>query len=202
MRPTFILSVTLLFSVISLRSLAGDAPLTIPVWPDVPPGSEGKPTEEKVRLAGKDGEHVVSNVHRPTLTVYLPAAGTATGAGVVICPGGGHRELWTDHEGHNVARWLAAHGVAGFVLKYRLAREEGSTYKVEVHSLADLQRAVQLVRSHAGEWRVGPDRLGGMGFSAGGGLAPLGSMRVFETKPSAADSVGPQRSTPGLPGFI
>ena len=78
--------------------------------------------------------------------MYLPAKRKATGAGVIIMPGGGHRYLSIDNEGHAVARWLSEQGVAGFVLKYRLAREDGSTYKVEEHAVKDAQRALRLVR--------------------------------------------------------
>ena len=88
-----------LSSVLCLLSSAFAAePAVIPVWPDVPPGSEGKTGDETARIT-ESGEHVVSNIHRPTLTVYLPAAGQATGAGIVVMPGGGHTELWMDHEG-------------------------------------------------------------------------------------------------------
>ena len=93
----------------------------------------------------------MKNVHNPSITVYLPPKETATGAAVVIAPGGGHSELWADHEGFNMAAWLSNHGVAGIVLKYRLAREKDSTYKVEVEALADTQRAIRLTRSHAAE---------------------------------------------------
>jgi acetyl esterase/lipase len=108
----------------------------IPLWPNGAPGSEGKSGPEAVRLA-ENGERVVSNVHQPSITPYLPPKEKATGAAVIIAPGGGHRELWTDHEGHNVARYLSARGVAAFVLKYRLAREANSTYTVDDHALAD-----------------------------------------------------------------
>ncbi len=181
---------------------AAEAPPVIPVWPGVPPGSEGKVTEEKVRITADDGEHVLTAIHRPTLTVYLPAADRATGAAVVICPGGGHRELWIDHEGYAVARWLAEHGVAGFVLKYRLAQETGSTYTVDGEEVADLQRAVQLVRSRAAEWSVDPARVGVIGFSAGGELAALGSMHFLPAKPDAVDAVERQESRPAFQALI
>ncbi len=84
------------------------------LWPNGAPGSEGKTGPEKVRLT-PDGEHVISSVHQPSITVFLPPKEAATGAAVVIAPGGSHVELWVDHEGYDVAKWLSAHGVAGFV---------------------------------------------------------------------------------------
>ena len=90
---------------------------------------------------------------------------------MIVAPGGGHRELWSDHEGHNVARWLSEHGIAAFVLKYRLARETNSTYTVDDHALADMQRALRLVCSRTAEWHIATNRIGVMGFSAGGGVA-------------------------------
>lgn len=126
-------------------------PQWIVLWPNGAPGSEGKTGEETVRTTPQ-GEHVTANVHRPSIGVFLPAKENASGAAVVIAPGGGHSELWADHEGVNPARWLADHGVTGIVLKYRLAREKGSTYKIEGESLADMQRAIRLARSRAAEW--------------------------------------------------
>jgi len=100
-------------------------------------------------------------------------AGQATGCAVIVAPGAGPRELWSDHEGHNVARWLSEHGIAAFVLVYRLARETNSTYTVDDHAVADMQRALRLVRSRASEWGIATNRIGVMGFSAGGEVAFL-----------------------------
>ena len=127
-------------------------------------GSEGKTTEETVRTS-TEGDHIVSNVHRPSLTLFLPAKEKATGAAVVIIPGGGHVELWMDHEGCRIGQWMSDHGIAGFVLKYRLSRAAGSTYTIDGHSLPDVQRALRLVRSHAHVWGVDPERIGVIGFS-------------------------------------
>ena len=112
------------------------------------PGTRGQEVPGRRKIGGaRRTDRRVSSIHQPSLTVFLPPREKATGAAVVICPGGGHRYLAIDHEGYDVARWLASQGVAGFVLKYRLANEEGSSYKVDVHALADARRAVRLVRS-------------------------------------------------------
>ncbi|HKZ68146.1 MAG TPA: hypothetical protein VJ111_17385, partial [Chitinophagaceae bacterium] len=95
-----------------------------------------------------------SNIHHPSVTVYLPAKEKATGAAVVIAPGGGYRELWMTHEGYNVAKWLSEKGIAAFILKYRLPGDTNSTYKLGTESLSDIQRAIRLVRSRAKEWNV------------------------------------------------
>lgn len=139
----------------------------VELFPGLNPGAPA----ESVRLAPPRQERVVSSVHHPSITPYLPVS--PTGTAVVIAPGGGHRELWSDHEGHNVARWLSDHGVAAFVLKYRLAREKDSKYTVEGDSLADMVQAVETVRKHASGWKIDPSRVGVMGFSAGGELAAL-----------------------------
>lgn len=131
--------------------------------PDAPP--------ESVRLAPPRQERVVSSIHHPSITPYLPA--NPSGAAVIIAPGGGHRELWSDHEGHNIARWLSDRGVAAFVLKYRLAREKDSKYTIEGDALNDMLKALETVREHASEWKLDPASVGVMGFSAGGELAAL-----------------------------
>ena len=144
------------------------------------------------------GEHIVSHVHRPSIIVYLPAQGRATGAGVIVIPGGGHRELWLDHEGYRVGEWLKDHGVAAFVLKYRLAREEGSTYTVPGEELADVRRAIRLVRSRSSEWRVAPDRIGVIGFSAGGELSALAGTHFDAGRATAEDPIERMSSRPAF----
>jgi acetyl esterase/lipase len=146
------------------------------LWPKGAPGSEGKSGPEKVRVT-EGGDHVISGIHNPSITPYLPAAGKATGAAIIIAPGGGHRELWSDHEGHNPARWLSEQGIAAFVLKYRLAKEEGSTYTVDEHEVGDMKQALSIVRSRAKEWGIDTARIGVMGFSAGGEVAALTAMQ-------------------------
>jgi endo-1,4-beta-xylanase len=126
----------------------------------------------------------------------------ATGAAIVIAPGGGHRELWIDHEGYNVAEWLREHGIAAFVLKYRLAKEEGSTYTVEQHALWDIQRAIRIVRANARELNYDPARVGVMGFSAGGELAGRAAMSELDGDPGASDPIDRLSSRPALQVLI
>ncbi len=188
-------------SLLPVTILSADQPKEIPLWTNGAPGSEGKAGPEAVRVTPQ-GERVLSNIHQPSLTPYLPPKEKATGAAVIVAPGGGHRELWADHEGHNIARYLSARGVAAFVLKYRLAREANSTYTVDGHALADTQRAIRLVRNHAHEWGVSPSRVGVMGFSAGGELAALASMRFDGGNKDAADAIERESSKPDFQALI
>ena len=170
------------------------------LWPQGAPNARIGAGPETLRLAG--GERVVANVHAPSITPYLPAVGTATGAAVIVMPGGGHRELWTDHEGHAVARWLSEHGVAAFVVKYRLAREEGSTYTIEGDEMADARRAIRLVRSRATEWGLNPDAIGVIGFSAGSQLASRAGAVYDAGQATASDPIDRQNSRPAFMGLI
>jgi acetyl esterase/lipase len=103
---------------------------------------------------------------------------------MIIAPGGGHSLLSIDHEGYDVAKYLSGHGVAAFVLKYRLAKQKGSTYTVDKDEMADLQRAIRLVKARAAEWGVDPARVGVMGFSAGGELAVKAAERFGVVDPT------------------
>jgi endo-1,4-beta-xylanase len=180
---------------------AADEPQEILLWPAGAPGSEGKTAIEKVEVTAS-GERNITSVHKPSITPYLPADGKGTGAAVLVIPGGGHRMLCMDHEGANAARLLAEHGVAAFVLKYRLAREQGSTYTIREHALADAERAMRLIRLRAAEWKLDPDKVGAMGFSAGGELVALASMRSGEGSSSAADTIDAQSSRPSFQALI
>jgi acetyl esterase/lipase len=173
----------------------------IKLWPKGAPGGEGNTAPEIVRL-NPDGEHIISNIQEPTLLPYLPAADVATGAAVVVAPGGGHRELWMDHEGYAIGEWLSSHGVAAFVLKYRLAREDNSKYTVEGTELGDMQRAIRTVRSRSKEWGIDPARIGVMGFSAGGELAALASTRYDAGLPSSEDPVERWSSKPDFQALL
>ena len=193
----------LLALIVPLASAASaqDAPKEILLWPGGAPGSEGKAEPEKIATS-KSGERQISSIHKPSITRFLPAKGTANGVAVLVIPGGGHKVLCVDHEGENVARWLAARGIAACVLKHRLAREEGSTYTIQEHALADTQRAMRLIRSRADKWAIDPARLGAIGFSAGGELVALASMSPNEGKADAEDVVERQNARPAFQALI
>ena len=146
----------------------------VTLWPEGAPGSEARKGEQEKQTGAGDQERI-ANIHNPSLTIYLPEK--PTGVGIVVCPGGGHRHLAIEHEGRNVAKYFNKLGVAVFVLKYRLAKAEGSTYTVEGHALADVKRAMRVVRNHATQWKLDEKKIGVMGFSAGGELAALASSR-------------------------
>src|SRR4051812_29070536 len=190
----------MLMSMSSVR--AAEVPASIPLWPNGAPGSEGKTGKEVGKPEGPArGYTTLTNVHNPSITPYLPGE-KSTGAAVIVLPGGGHRNLAIGHEGYNVGEWLAGHGIAAFVVKYRLAREPGSTYQIEREALADTQRAIRLVRSRATEWNVNSDAVGVMGFSAGGELASLASIRMDGPIEAATDPIDRQSAKPNFQALI
>ena len=191
----------------SLTAVAADRGESVALWPAGAPGSEGQTAKELV--LPRDATHAyirLSQIHNPSLLVYLPPKEKATGAAVVIAPGGGHSFLAMDVEGYEIVEWLNAHGIAGFILKYRLAREKDSKYTVVGNAFADSERAVRMVRSRAKEWGVDPAKIGFMGFSAGGELAALMETRYESGAADAADPVDRVTARPDFnliiyPGF-
>jgi len=147
--------------------------------------------QELLWPGGAPGALGTEDADRPTLTTYAPAADKAVGAGVVVCPGGGYRNLAMDHEGRQIADWLNAHGVAAFVLKYRL----GPRYHHPVE-LQDAQRALRTARFRARDLGIAPDRIGIWGFSAGGHLASSAGTHFDSGNAEAADSIERMSSRP------
>ena len=197
LRPAlFALAVVLLSS-----SLYAQDNKEILLWPNGAPGSEGKAGKEKIRIA-EGGDHVVSGINHPSVTPFLPTKEKNTGVAIIIAPGGGHRELWIDHEGYNEAQWFRERGIATFVLKYRLAKEDSSTYSVDGNAVPDMQRAIRLIKSKAKEWGIDTAKIGVMGFSAGGEVAALSAMRFDDGKADAADIIEQQSSRPAFQALI
>jgi endo-1,4-beta-xylanase len=149
-----------------------------------------------------EGEHAVSSINNPSILPYLVRGAKGPVAAVIIAPGGGHALLSIDHEGYDVAKFLAGHGVAAFVLKYRLAKDKGSTYTVDGDELHDIQRAIRMVRARAGEWNVDPARVGVMGFSAGGELAVKTALANDPVNASAADPIDQQSDKPAFEALM
>lgn len=155
-----------------LTACSADAQQVVPLWPGVAPGSEKWTHQERV-VDGTPLGTVIFNVVTPTLTAYLPERTKATGTGVIIAPGGAFVALAIDLEGKDVARWLQEKGIAAFVLKYRLLEKtqegipEMDMDEVGKYGIADGIQALKVVRQHAAEWGLSPDRIGLMGFSAG-----------------------------------
>jgi acetyl esterase/lipase len=154
----------------------GETNAPFPLWPDAAPGALG--------TAAKD---------IPTLTPFFPSADSASGAAMVICPGGGYSWL-APHEGEGYARWLSSRGITCFVLKYRLGAD-GYRYPVE---LEDVARAIRLVRARAQEWKLAPNRIGVIGSSAGGHVASMAMTHFDAGNPNATDVIERQSSRPDL----
>lgn len=195
---------TLVLSLIVLglwpENVRAAEPVVIPLWPGEAPGSTGKSSDGIIRVT-ESGDHVVRNIHRPTITVFLPDRDQATGAAVIIIPGG-RGELWLDHEGFNPARWLREHGIAAFVLQHRRAGDDGSGYTLLEHELTDLRRALRLVRHRAAGWNFDPSRVGVMGFSTGGEVAARASMDYDAGIPTAADPIERLSSKPAFQALL
>jgi acetyl esterase/lipase len=134
----------------------------IALWPNGAPGFESRKA-----IPEQAADYWIKSINNPSITAYLPAKDVANGAALIVLPGGGHRLLVFNSEGADVGKIMNPKGVAVFVLKYRLFREEGSPYTID-HSRQDAARAVRYVRGHAAEFGVDPKRIGLMGFSAGG----------------------------------
>ena len=175
---------------------AADKPAVLDVWPGKPPGDTADIGAEKATADKNDASVIqsITNVSHPTLTVYRPAKDKDTGAAVVIAPGGGYTNLAWAKEGIDPAVWLNSIGVTGVVLKYRVPRRpDNPKDKPPVQALMDAQRSISLVRSKAKEWGIDPNRIGMLGFSAGGHLTAWASTnfdkRAYEPIDDA-DKVG------------
>lgn len=180
----------------STSLFASDEPLVLPLYPEAVPGEGAAIPAESIK--GEQGRRQISNVSKPTLTVYLPPKDKNTGAAIVIAPGGGYSILAIDHEGYDVAKWLNSIGVAGIVLKYRVPKRPEHPSR----PLMDAQRAMGIVRSRASEWGIDPKRIGFMGFSAGGHLATVASTNYDKRAYPAIDAADQVSCRPDFSVFI
>ena len=174
LRTIPVVGVTVLLAMTTLAQNRPQEPNPVLLWPDGAPGAVGK-----------------EDADQPSLLIRLPAAMKATGAGVVVCPGGGYGHLAMDHEGRQIAEWLNSLGVAAFVLKYRL----GPRYRHPA-PLQDALRALRYVRLHAKDFGLLGDRLGIWGFSAGGHLASTVGTHFDAGNASATDPIDRMSSRP------
>ncbi|MEQ1829684.1 MAG: PKD domain-containing protein [Pirellula sp.] len=176
-----------------------DEPQVIELWPGIPPDEPGNIGAEYVRSSPEltrdkvevtTSTRMITNVSKPTLTIYRPDPKLDTGTSMLICPGGGYWNLYWELEGEEVAKWLTSQGITGIILKYRVPRrpDEDKTQPAR-RPLQDAQRAVSLVRSRAKQWGLNPDRIGMIGFSAGGHLAIATAMNFDQRAYPAMDEV-------------
>lgn len=193
-RPALVLAMTLLPHALALAA----APTAVlPVWPGNPPDDTRTLAGAERDTSGPNGRMVagkpvirLGDVAKPELHVFLPPPEKRTGAAVVICPGGGYNILAWDLEGTEVAEWLNSIGVAGVVLKYRVP---SGGHKLPVQ---DAQRAIRLTRAHAAEWGLKPDRVGVLGFSAGGDTAARAALNHATNHYAAVDAADQQPARP------
>ena len=169
--------------ILALTSGSALAQQVIPLWEKGAPGFESRRDEPE-----QHQDWWYKNIHNPSLTVYLPPAGKSNGTAVIIAAGGGHRELVFNPKGVEPAQYLASLGITAFALKYRLFREPGSKY-TPAHTAEDIRRAMRTVRARAAEWGLRPDRIGVMGWSAGGEVAAMFAYPPVAGDPGARDPI-------------
>src|SRR6266516_2878286 len=177
--------------IVAWSAAAAAEPLVVEIWPGKVPDESGNIGAERFRMSPAldrkqvevtEPTRMITDVTKPTLTIYQPPKEKNTGTAMLICPGGGYWDLYWELEGEEVAAWLNSLGMTGIILKYRVPRRPGDVRgEPPLGPLLDAQRAVSLVRSRAAEWGVDPERIGMVGFSAGGHLA-LATATTFEKR--------------------
>jgi len=175
-RNTVILHLVLLFIISSVTFSQAEV---IKVWPEkIPDAIESSIIKENITIS-KTGVERVMNVTEPTLSIYFPTNTKANGTAIIICPGGGYKRLAISHEGNDVANWLNENGIIGVVLKYRLPNDTIMKNKM-IGPLQDIKESIRIVRRNATKWNINPNKIGVMGFSAGGHLASTVATHINE----------------------
>lgn len=180
----YLLFSTLLLTLIVLSPTLARAAEEIPIWPGKAPGTENRPNEE-VFINER-----IQKVYQPSLTIYRPSQELTNGTAVLVCPGGGFHHVTIQKEGHDIAKWLNTLGITAFVLKYRLDKPE---------PFQDADRAMRLIRSRASEWNIDPNKIGAIGFSAGGLIIVHMTLNADSGNPASPD---PIEQTPNRPDFL
>jgi acetyl esterase/lipase len=198
-------------------AVGADAPLVVELWPDKAPGESTKTGAERIHMSPRldrkkvevtEPTRLITDVTDPTLTIYRPAKDKDTGTAMLICPGGGYWDLYWQLEGEEVAAWLNSIGVSGIILKYRVPRHADEPKDQPARRpLQDAQRAVSLVRSKARAWGIDPQRIGMVGFSAGGHLAIATAINFEKRSYPAIDEVDTNSCRPDFailvyPGYL
>ncbi len=181
---------------VPLIARANPAPEVIPLWENGAPGFESRRDEpEQAR------DYWVRNINNPSVTAFLPPTNKANGCAVLVVPGGGFRELVFDKEGRQPSEFLNGLGVTAFALKYRLPGAEHSPYTMD-NVRQDAYRAMRLIRSRAGEFKIDPSRIGILGFSVGGAMAMMVSFDKGDGNPAASDPVDRVNGRPNFEMII
>ena len=183
----------LILAITPLLPMTLSANEVVRLWPAGTQGIDSSIPEVVVR------HKIINNIHNPTLTVFR--ADSPNGTAVVICPGGGYGVLSIENEGTAVAKRLNAAGITAFVLKYRLPRTQGSNFLDPV-PLSDALRAIQWVRAHAGDFGIDPERIGILGFSAGGHLAASAGTRYAQGSEFGSDDLSKVSARPDFVGLV
>jgi acetyl esterase/lipase len=190
-RIVFVLS--LFAGVLATTPAIPSEPIVVDLWPGKTPGDVGIKGQETSRIHQSPlvgPTKLITNVTKPTLTIYQPPREKNTGTAMIICPGGGYWDLYWELEGEEVAAWLNSVGMTGIILKYRCPRRPGDVRGEPAPGpQLDAQRAVSLVRSRSAEWGIDPKRIGMVGFSAGGHLAIATATGFAKRKYESIDAV-------------
>ncbi len=218
MSATFATTASLLLCMCVLWRAAGaDVPQVVGLWPATAPDEPGNIGPERVRMSPKtdrkrhevtEPTRLITGVTQPTITIRRPVKEKDTGTALLICPGGGYWDLYWQLEGEEVADWANSLGMTGVILKYRVPRRPGEAEREPAkRPVQDAQRAIRLLRSHAAEWGLHPQRIGIVGFSAGGHLAIATATRFDQSSYAALDAVDQLSSRPDFaisvyPGYL
>ena len=180
----------LLLMMLPLTIQAQSTPRVLPLWEKGAPGFE-----DRKNLPEESKDWWVKSINNPSVTVFMPPEGKANGCAVIVAPGGGFRELVFDAEGKQAAEFLNTLGVTVFALKYRLPNQKGSPYSME-NVRQDVYRAMRLVRSRAAEFKIDKNRVGMLGFSAGGAVVMMVAFDKGDGDPNAADPIDRENGRP------